>query len=161
MFVPASRFLKILYGLSLVLPFVLPFLVSPWVTMALGGLSFFGVFALIPLLIVLFRLYTVVRWESALGAHVTGRAVRFLRVLGIGLMCLGVLATAAQFFSKQIALGLFGKPGEANIAYFIVGVILAYGAMLGMGGLSLFELSRILGFEQDINRKLQPRANGR
>ena len=154
MSIKANGYLRTLYCLALVLT-LFPtglFGASGFVGLAVGGgLLGIGMLFLLPILVaIIYRVFLVIRYKDRLDAiHVNG-LTKFIRWLGILLMVLGVLGAIAILFSRVIALGIFGQPGEAGIAYFVVGVYAYFVAGLGLPGVMVFEASRLLGFEQDL-----------
>ena len=65
-------------------------------------------------------------------------------------MTLGCIGSIAIVFNKQLALAFFGKPGDAGVAFFAMGMYLYFLASAGLPGVLIFELSRLLGFEANL-----------
>lgn len=165
MYLDASRKLKWLYCLTLatgLFPTVLSG-ISGWIAMAVGGrwLGGLGIYGILPILILsIYRIVTVAKMQSALGAFVTRRSVKVLRLLGISGMSVGVIGSVAILFIVPITLGLFGKMAHSGIAFFITGLGLYVVASAGLPSLVIFEFSRLLGFETKIEARRNPAPAG-
>jgi hypothetical protein len=156
----ANRSLKWLYCLTLVSA-VFPtglFGAAGWVGLATGGgLLSGGIFAVVILLaIFIYRIVLVVRNPHMLDAYVTGTRIKLLRNLAIFLMVAGLIGSFAIFFIKQLALGVFGKPGDSGVAFFVMGMLIYLISSVGLLGLLMFEASRLFGFEAQLKDK-QPK----
>jgi len=147
----ASRSLKWLYCLILITAIFPTGLLgaSGWVGLATGGGLFSGGVVGLAILLVIFiyRIVVVVRSPHTLDAYITSTPVKLLRNLGIFLMFIGLIGSFAVFFVSPLALGIFGKPGDAGVAFFVVGIVIYLISSSGLAGLLMFEASRLLGFE--------------
>jgi len=151
----ASRSLKWLYCLTLVAA-IFPvglFGAAGWVGLATGGgLLSGGIIALsILLAIFIYRIALVVRNPHTLDAYITGTRIKLLRYLAIFLMAIGLIGSFAIFFIKPLALGVFGKPGDSGVAFFVMGMLIYLISSGGILGLLMFETSRLFGFEARLN----------
>jgi hypothetical protein len=148
----ASKKLKWLYCLTLITS-ILPtiFGASGWMGLATGNvLGPALVFLLFWIAIYLVRIWLVVRHSTTLDSFAPTIFTRGLRKLGIALMTLGCIGSIAIVFNKQLALAFFGKPGDAGVAFFAMGMYLYFLASAGLPGVLIFELSRLLGFEANL-----------
>ena len=155
----ASRTLKWLYCLTLtaaIFPSGL-FGAAGWVGLATGGGLFSGgiVALAILLALVIYRIVRVVRNPHTLDAYITGTRIKLLRYLAIFLMVAGLIGSFAIFFIRPLALGVFGKPGDGGVAFFVMGVMLYLISSAGLGGLLMFEASRLFGFEARLKDECQ------
>lgn len=100
--------------------------------------------------IFLYRIVKVVRKPHTLDAHITSKRILLLRRFGIVLMVLGVVGSLAIFFVKTISLGIFSKPGDSGIAFFVTGIFVYLVSSVGLPGLLIFEASRLFGFEAKL-----------
>ena len=157
----ANKLLKWLYCLALISSIFPPLLMGPygWIAVASSGgvMRGVGIIVIAFSAIYLYRVALVVRHENTLDAFITGKLVRSLRVLGIILMALGLIGTLTLFISKPILLGIFSKPGDSGVAYFVTGIFVYLISNVGFPGVMLFEASRLLGFEENL-RDLENRA---
>lgn len=143
----ASVPLRIIYCLA-VFGAVSPFPISGWVMMTTGGNATVPILGPILLLILgIYRIISVARNGSLLISQESTSILRALRVMGIIGMVLGATVAVAWPFMGQIALGIFGKPGDAGIAYYVVGVYFAMAKGFAPLGVIMFEASRLIGFE--------------
>lgn len=149
--IEASRSIKWLYCLTLIAG-IFPsgiFGASGWVGLATGG-GMLGA-GMIPLVILLaafiYRIVVVSRQPHTLDAHVPNARIKLLRRFGIFLMSAGLIGSLAIFFIRPLALGIFGKPGDAGVAFFVVGLFVYLISSAGLLGLIVFEASRLFGFE--------------
>jgi len=150
----ASRFLKWMYCLTLI-TVIFPsgmYGAASWAGLATGGgLLSGGVVAVaIFLVIVIYRIVLVVRSPHTLDAYITRTSVKLLRYFGIFLMSIGLVGSFAIFFIKPLALGIFGKPGDSGVAFFVVGIFIYLLSSAGILGLLMFEASRLFGFEAQL-----------
>jgi len=65
-------------------------------------------------------------------------------------MSIGLIGSLTIFFIKPLALGIFGKPGDGGVAFFVVGVLVYFISSSGLLGLLMFEASRLFGFEAQL-----------
>lgn len=161
MYLDANGKLKWLYCLALATGLFPTLLAgaSGWIAMAVGAgwLGGFGAFGLLPILILsIYRIVTVVKMQSALGAFITRPSVKVLRLLGISGMIIGVIGSIAILFIVPITVGLFGKMAYSGIAFFATGLGLYLIASVGLPALMLFEFSRLLGFETKLDARRNP-----
>lgn len=160
MYVRASKWPKVLYCACLVATMFPSGLsaASGWIGLAIGGgwvAAAGGSGLLIVLAVVICRVVTVVKLRPSLDAFVTARPQRVLRVIGIAGMAVGIVGELANFLAQPIALGLFGRPGDANVAYFVVGLYATLVSSVALPALLLFELSRMIGFEANLHERLK------
>jgi hypothetical protein len=153
----ASRKLKWLYCLTLITA-VFPsglFGGAGWIGLATGGGMLGGGIVALAILLAIFiyRIVLVARNPHTLDAYITSTPVKLLRYLGIFLMAIGLIGSFAIFFIKPLALGIFGKPGDAGVAFFVVGVFIYLISSAGLIGLLMFEASRLFGFEAQLKDK--------
>jgi len=155
----ASRTLKWLYCLTLIAA-IFPsgiYGAAGWVGLATGGSMLSGGIVVLVILLAIFicRIILVVRRPHTLDAYITSTPIKLLRYLGIFLMAAGLLGSFAIFFIKPLALGIFGKPGDGGVAFFVVGVFAYLISSAGLLGLLIFEASRLFGFEAQIEDEQQ------
>jgi len=151
----AGKLLKCLYCLTVVAMIIPAGLLgaSGWVGLAMGG-GFIGAQQYVGLVIAgwfIYRVYQVVRFPDALDVYVSGMVVKLFRVSGIVLMMLGLVFSTLIAFVKPLTLAIFGRAGDAGIAYFVVGVFLYLLTSAGWLGLILFEIGRICGKQNRPN----------
>lgn len=155
----ASRLLKWLYCLTLITA-IIPsglFGAAGWVGLATGGgILSGGIFAIVILLVIfIYRIVLVARNPHRLDAYIPSTRVKFLRYLGIFLMAVGLIGSAAIFLIKPLALSIFGQPGDSGVAFFVVGMLIYLISSAGLMGLIMFEASRLFGFEAQRNEPVQ------
>ena len=156
----ASRSLKWLYCLVLIAT-IFPtgkLGASGWVGLATGGGIFGGgiVGLAILLAIFIYRIVVVARNPHTLDAYVTSKGTKLLRSFGIFLMVIGLIGSLAVFFIRPLAMGIFGKPGDAGAAFLVVGLALYVMSSAGIAGLLMFEASRLFGFEARLKDEDEP-----
>ena len=147
----ASITLRWLYCLA-VLSVVLPFGMSGWVAATLGGsplqsIPFVG--PIVFLVLGVWRIYLVARHPETLESFVYGGALKFIRVVGVIGMAIGVLYLVMRFAYRPIVQSLVKRPSESGVEFYVVGVYLALVGGVAPLGIILFELSRLLGFERN------------
>lgn len=147
----ASRKLKWLYCLTLA-SLILPNFIgaSAWVGMTMGRDSSMlgvGIFLLILMAAYVWRIAIVALRSGTLDAYVSGNALKYLRLLGIFLMAVGLMGSFAILVVKPLTFALFGRPGDAEIDSRGVSLGLYFIGSTGMLGLGIFEMSRLFGFE--------------
>ena len=150
----AGKLFKWLYCLTL-LASIFPsglFASSSWAALALGGGWMRGGLLLLLLWLIpfVYRIFLVIRYPSTLDAFVTGKLVKTLRFLSILFMVVGVLGSLAILFVKPLAMGIFGQPGDAGIAYFVTGIFFYFISSVGLPSIILFEVSRLISFEEKL-----------
>ncbi len=74
-------------------------------------------------------------------------------------MAIGLIGSFTIFFIKPLALGIFGKPGDSGVAFFVVGVLAYLISSSGLMGLLMFEASRLFGFEARIKDEYKRENN--
>jgi hypothetical protein len=137
----ASKNLKILYCLCLVMTLVSMLLSGGWIGLVFGGI--FPGSTLIWLVVVVRRIGTVIRNPQALDALSAEPKANFLRTAGKGFMVLGILGSGGMLLVRPITYAIFQyNTGEDGIAFFAVGMVLYLLSMSGVAGLGLFELGR-------------------
>lgn len=152
--IEASRSLKWLYCLTLIAA-IFPsglFGAAGWIGLATGGgLLGGGIIALVILLaIFIYRIALVARNPHTLDAYIASTRIKLMRYLGVFLMTIGLLGSFTIFFIKPLALGIFGKPGDSGVVFFVVGVFVYLISSAGLLGLLMFEASRLFGFEAQL-----------
>ncbi|MDD2701209.1 MAG: hypothetical protein PHH36_08210 [Sideroxydans sp.] len=155
----ASRSLKWLYCLTLI-AVIFPsgvFGAAGWIGLATGGGLFRGgiIMMLILLGLFIYRIVLVVRHSHTLNAFIPGARIKVMRRFGIFLMAVGLLGSFAIFLVKPIALGIFGKPGDSGVAFFVTGMYLYLLSSVGFPGLLMFEASRLFGFEAQFGVEVE------
>jgi hypothetical protein len=160
----AGRSLKWLYCLILIVTIFPSGMLgaSGWVGLATGGSIFSGGLIGLAILFAIFiyRIVLVARSPHTLDAYVTSTPLKLLRYFGIFLMVIGLIGSFAVFFIKPLALGIFGKPGDAGVAFFVVGVVLYVISSAGLAGLLMFEASRLFGFEARLKDECETESSG-
>ena len=150
----ASSSLKWLYCLTLIAAIFPSGLLgaASWVGLATGGGLLSGGIVAVAILLVLFgyRIVLVVRGPHTLDAYIASTRIKLLRNFGIFLMAIGLIGSFTIFFIKPLALGIFGKPVDSGVAFFVVGVFAYLISSSGLMGLLMFEASRLFGFEARI-----------
>ncbi len=160
MYIPANPVLKGLYCLA-VLSAVLPIELlsgSSWVAFGVRGDMIFGtsgIWRLLLLAVAVYRIVQVARSKIALGVFPSTPFVSGLRWVGIVCMAIGVLGALGMVFVEPLALAKYGKPGEAGIAFYVTSLQLYPFLIAGAPGVLLFELSRILGFENKLEDQMK------
>lgn len=150
----ASKSLKWLYCLTLIVA-IFPtglFGAAGWVGLASGGGLFSGgiIAVIILLTIFTYRIVLVARNPHTLDAYIASTRIKLLRYFGIFLMSIGLIGSFTIFFIKPLALGIFGKPGDSGVAFFVVGIFVYLISSSGLLGLLMFEASRLFGFEAQL-----------
>lgn len=147
--IKASRTLKLVYSLTL-LGSIFPAGLaasSGWIGLAFGGgLLRAGFLLPIALLLLLgYRIVTIIRNPSALDVHVAGFFSKSIRFLSVLLIWAGFASMASLFFVKPITLAIFQSAGDAGVAYFVVGMYLVMLASMGIIGIAMYESVRLIG----------------
>lgn len=150
----ASKSLKWLYCLTLI-SVIFPvgiFGAAGWVGLATGGGLLRGGISAVAIIsaILIYRIVLVARHPHTLDAYIASTRIKLMRYLAIFLMSLGVLGSLAIFFIQSLELGMFGKPGDSGVAYFVVGMFVYILSSAGLLGLLMFEASRLFGFEYQL-----------
>ncbi len=152
----ATRKLRWLYCLTLVIG-ISPVPISRiwwFFEAALAGANLAIIVALLPFIVGVYRIVTVVKMESALGAFVPSLSIRMLRKIGIGGMTIVPFGAALLILIALIGLKVDGREAMGGLS--LVGIYyLQYLPGIAIPSLLFFELSRLLGFE----RKLEARLN--
>lgn len=148
---PASRFLRLVYCLVLVAA-VVPIgrAEAGWVGAVIGGAGLGVVPSFGPMIFIalaLFRIVLVVRYRQSLDTPRTEGFSRVLRFIGLALLYLGALAALVTWIALPLLRWLVPERTDAGIEFYTE-LFLYLGAGLGMLGLTLFELSRLLSFER-------------
>ena len=151
MYLRAPSYLKwsyVLVVLSAVLPIGLAS--SGWVALATGGTSlgvpFLGPIAL--LVIGLYRVFLVAKIPGTLDAPEIAGLGNALRKIGVFLLVFGAFIGALNLISRPLLLAVPSRYTSGAPVFFVVGMYLSMLGGLGLLGLTIFELSRLLGFEQ-------------
>jgi len=132
---------------------------SGWVGLATGGsvlammgpMVSMGVTAL-----VLYRVYTVLRYRDAIAARRPYLIGWLVRYAGWLVMLVAALGSLAIVFRGPLTLMLFKTPGENGIAFFVVGLYAVFAASAALPGVLIFELSRLMG--RRPQPKIEPRS---
>jgi hypothetical protein len=152
----ASLSLKWAYALvilSAVLPIGLAS--SGWVALAAGGGASLGIPFLGPVVMLglgLYRVFLVAKVPSTLDAFDVAGFGKALRKIGIFLLFVGAVVGALNLISRPLLLALPSQYTRGAPVFFVVGVYLSILGGLGLLGLIFFELSRLLGFEQNVRK---------
>jgi hypothetical protein len=151
----APSYLKVAYilvVLSAVLPIGLAS--SSWVSLATGGSGGVPILGPIVLLLLgLYRIFLVARVPGTLDApDVAGLGIA-LRKIGIFLLIVGSLFAALNLVSRPLLMAVPSSYRSGAPIFFVAGMYLAVLSGLGMLGLTLFEFSRLLGFEQSAREQ--------
>ena len=147
----ASNSLKWVYSivvLSTVVPLGLAS--SGWVAMARGGGVFAGLPYLGPLLFLLlglYRTYLVARVPGTLASYPATGFASVLRKLGLIALYFGAAVSLLNLAAGPLMKLLMTTRTESGAEFFVVGLYLSILGGIGVLGLLLFELSRIVGFE--------------
>lgn len=142
--------MKVFYCLA-VASAVLPFGMSGWVAMTVGGNPMPVVPYLGPLLLLvigIWRIYQVSRYPGTLDSYVYGGALTVLRVFGLIAMGIGVLYLVVQLGGGMLVRALVPRRTESGVEFYVLGVYLALVSGIGPLGILLFETSRLFGFER-------------
>lgn len=147
--------LKCAYSI-IILSAVLPIGIasSGWVAATLGGsaspLAGLGIAGLLIFLGVgLYRIWTVMWLRGTLDSRETSGVSKIFRVVGILGLYLGALVAMANWVAGPVMRMLVTSPSESGVEFYVVGVYLALLSGIGVSGLVLFELSRLLSFEAE------------
>ncbi len=147
----ASTSLKWVYSI-VVLTTVVPvgLASSGWVAMATGG----GALASLPLigpilflLLGLYRTYLVARVPGTLASYPSAGFAGILRRLGVLALYIGAVIAVLNLAAGPLMRLLMTTRTESGAEFFVVGVYLSILGGIGVLGLLVFELSRIVGFE--------------
>jgi hypothetical protein len=101
----------------------------------------------------LYRIWTVFRLSGTLNSHASIGVARALRSIGITALYLGALVAIANWVARPVMRMLITTPSESGVEFYVVGVYLALASGIGMVGLVLFELSRLLSFEAEARAR--------
>jgi hypothetical protein len=143
---------RIGYALILLIA-VIPFGYSGWVSLARGGLPAAGA-ALLPFIVfALYRAYLVLARPGTLDAPRVEGSLVWLRRIGLTLMAVGVVMSAARFAVVPIGRALFPRGSDNGIEFFVVGLAVAVLGSIAPLGLGLFEYSRLRSFEVWLSRQ--------
>jgi len=128
---------------------------SGWVALATGGTSLGVPFVgpIVLLAIGLYRVFLVARVPGTLDAHEIAGVGSVLRKIGIFLLVFGGAIGALNLMSRPLLLALPSRYTGGAPVLFVAGVYLSMLGGLGLLGLTLFELSRLLGFEQHARKQ--------
>ena len=148
----ASTSLKWVYSL-VVLSAVLPvgLAASKWVALARGGGVMSGVLFIGPLLFLalgVYRIYSVARVPGTLSSTRLEGFPLFLRRVGIFALYVGSVVAILGWLAGPLMKLLMTQHTESGAEFFVVGVYLSMLGGIGILGLVLFELSRLIGFER-------------
>jgi hypothetical protein len=148
--IQASTGLRSLYCLALLSAVFSSsgFGVSGWVLLTTAGGWLPKGMLIFAVLAALYRMAMVVKEKNTLNAVGATGFLAVLRKIGLFMMALGVIGSLVIIFTKPLALGIFGQPGEAGVAFYVVGTFAFLVASLGMPGIVVFEASRLFGFER-------------
>ena len=154
MYQNASSLLKWAYALvilSAVLPIGLAS--SGWVALATGGSTSLArgiplIGPVIMLALGLYRIFLVAKLPRTLDAPNVAGVGKALRKVGVFLLFVGAIFGALNLISRPLMLLIPSHYTNGAPVFFIFGLYLSILGGLGLLGLTLFEFSRILGFEQ-------------
>jgi hypothetical protein len=124
---------------------------TAWVSMALGGSGFAVVPLLGPLVflcVALYRIYLVVRVPDVLASPQATGLVAAMRSVGTFCIYVGVVASAAALVAGPLMRSMMTSRTESGAEFMVVGVYLSLVGGVGLLGLFLFEVSRLLAFER-------------
>lgn len=124
---------------------------SGWVAMARGPSLIAAVPFVGPLLLLAlggYRVYLVARFSTTLSSPPISGIASLIRVLGVGAIYVGVLATLLSWIGRPLMRVLMTSRTESGAEFFVAGVYLSLIAGVGLLGLLLFEFSRLLAFER-------------
>jgi hypothetical protein len=154
--VPASlKWAYVVCVLTAVIPFGLSR--SGWVALAtgsgiMGGVPLAGLLVL--LVVAIYRSYLVATVPGTLeSCHVVGFPLA-LRKIGIVGLYVGAVIGLLDVVGGPLLMLLMAGGLPAGPVFFVAGVALAVVGRIGVLALGLFELSRLVGFEQQ--RRSQP-----
>jgi hypothetical protein len=125
---------------------------SSWVAMARGGggalagLPYLG--PLLLLLLGLYRTYLVARVPGTLASYPAAGFAGVLRRFGVFALYFGAAVGLLNLSAGPLMKLLMTPRTESGAEFFVVGVYLSFLGGVGVLGLVLFELSRIVGFEK-------------
>jgi hypothetical protein len=131
---------------------------SSWIGLAMGGGLIGAVGPSVFLLIgaaILYRVYRVARYRSALDARPPYLLGWLVRWLGWFVMLAGAAGMVSMFLVKPLTMMIFKSAGENGIGFFVVGLYATILAGAGWIGCMLFEISRVVG------KRVTPAAPGR
>jgi hypothetical protein len=148
--IKATRSLKIIYCLTLLGSLPIGLLASSsWLGLLFGG-GLFRSGRLIPtilLILVIYRIFSIVRYPAALDVNVSeesAKNARVMRFIGIFLISVGLVSILSQLFLlKPITLAIFHTAGDGGVGYFITSIFLVILSALGIVGVIIFEIVRI------------------
>ena len=159
MYQNASSSLKWSYAL-VILSSVLPIGLasSGWVALATGGGTSIArgiplIGPLIMLALGLYRVFLVVKLPRTLDSPEVAGVGKGLRKVGIFLLFLGAIFGALNLISRPLMLLIPSSYFNGAPVFFVLGLYLSILGGLGLLGLTLFEFSRILGFEQHARQQ--------
>ena len=153
----ASSLLKLAYALvilSAVLPIGLAS--SGWVGLANGGRASLGIPYIGPivmLVIGLYRIFLVAKVPSTLDAPEIAGIGKLFRKTGVFLLFIGAIFGTLNLISRPLMLLIPPHYTSGAPVFFVFGLYLSLLGGLGLLGLTLFEFSRILGFEQHAGQQ--------
>lgn len=156
MYLYAPSYLKwsyVLVVLSAVLPIGLAN--SGWVSLETGGPSLgSGLFWSIAVISLgLYRVFLVLKLPGTLDAREMKGFCKVVRKIGVFLLVLGAFIGGFNLISIPVLLAVqFRHTGDAPV-FFIVGALLSKFIGIGLLGLTMFEFSRLLGFEQHARQE--------
>jgi hypothetical protein len=156
MYIRAPSYLKwsyVMVVLSAILPIGLAN--SGWVSLATGGPSLGGrlFWSIAIIAIGLYRVFLVLKLPGTLDAPEMKGFCKVVRKIGVFLLVLGAFIGGVNIISIPVLLAVeFRHTSDAPV-FFIVGVLLSKFIGLGLLGLTMFELSRLLGFEQHARQQ--------
>ena len=159
MYQNASALLKWTYAiviLSAVLPIGLAS--SGWVALATGGGTSLArgiplIGPVIMLTLGLYRIFLVAKVPGTLDMPKVIGIGKILRKVGVFLLIVGAIFGALNLISRPLMLLIPSSYTSGAPIFFIFGMYLSILGGLGLLGLTLFEFSRILGFEQSSRQQ--------
>jgi hypothetical protein len=119
--------------------------------MATGATPTIGVPFIGPLLLLVvgvYRCWLVLQSSGSLGSFALSGFPLLLRRVGVGALYVGGAIAVVNLMGRPLMMLLLTQRTESGAEFFVVGYYLSFVGGLGVVGLILFELSRIVGFEK-------------
>ncbi|MES2038363.1 MAG: hypothetical protein V4495_11025 [Pseudomonadota bacterium] len=152
----ASRKLKIAYAIALLAAIVPMGLTSSgWVALAMGGgvgIPYVGPIVL--LLLGAYRVITVIVNPQALISFPVKGVARVLRMIGVFALYIGATLGILNLLSRPLMTLFLTQRTESGAEFFVAGMILVALGGIGVLGLLSFELSRLLGLEEQARTQM-------
>lgn len=152
---PSLKWAYVIVVLAAVIPFGLSR--SAWVAMATGGAVPGGIPIVGPLVLLVvgvYRAYMVVKVPGTLKSCPVAGFALALRKIGIVGLYVGAVIGVLNVIGGPLMGALMTRRTESGAEFLVAGLFLAMAGGVGVLALVLFELSRLVGFEQQ--RQAQP-----